>query len=248
LIKIHNIIMLKLSNKEKMSLSYLITNCEIYQLNEKEALQYIKNKFSKSISRRAYYNYKSQMYKDHDKNAPFFGLFRFHESKQRSKDMASLSLMSNRERIIQDGLINGNFIHDEFSRLDDHKLSLKKMYDKAGSIIKQGESLVAKMNSKREIANRNFQVIPQNATIREEYVKCGKDFCHKCGHGPYYYAYWRDKSGKLKKKYMGRNNSSERTGKEIQNNYHNNDLENILRNKQNDLEAVFNNKVFPASP
>ena len=78
--------MLQVSDKEKQFLLYLITNCEIYQLNEQEALEYIKNKF-KSISRRAYYNYKNQIYKDHDKNAPFFGLFRFHESKQRSKDI-----------------------------------------------------------------------------------------------------------------------------------------------------------------
>jgi hypothetical protein len=180
--------MLKLSDKEKRTLSYLITNCEIYQLNEEEALEYIKNKF-KSISRRGYYNYKRQMYKDHDKNAPFFGLFRLHSPKQRSKDMASLSLMSHRERIIRDGLINANISYEEFSKLDDHKLSVKKMYEKAGLIIKQSEGLVAKMNSKREIANRNFKVIPKNATIREEYIRCGKDFCLKCEHGPYYYAY-----------------------------------------------------------
>ena len=120
--------MLKLSEKEKQTLSYLITNCEIYQLNEQEALEYIKNKFSRSISRRAYYNYKRQMYKDHDKNAPFFGLFRFHESKQRSKDMASISLISHREGIIQDGLINGNFTsRNEFSKLDNTQISLKKI-------------------------------------------------------------------------------------------------------------------------
>jgi len=240
--------MLQLSDKEKQLLLYLITNCEIYQLNEKEALIYIKNKFSKVISRRTYYNYKNQMYLDHSKNAPFFGLFRFHESKQRSKDMASLSLMSHRERIIRDGLTNANISYGEFSKLDDHKLSVKKMYEKAGSIIKQSESYVTKRNSKRKFANRNFKVIPKNATIREEYVRCGNNFCLKCEHGPYYYAYWRDKSGKLKKKYIGRNDPRERTGIEIQNNYYNNDLENILRNKQNDFEAVFNNKLFPASP
>jgi hypothetical protein len=45
--------------------------------------------------------------------------------------MASLSLMSHREHIIRDGLINGNFTNrDEFSRLDDHKLSLKKCMKK----------------------------------------------------------------------------------------------------------------------
>ncbi|HET9807213.1 MAG TPA: hypothetical protein VFP49_09915 [Nitrososphaeraceae archaeon] len=66
--------MLQFSDKEKQILSYLITNCEIYQLNEKEALEHIKNKFLKPISRRTYYNYKSQVYEEHDKNAPFFGL------------------------------------------------------------------------------------------------------------------------------------------------------------------------------
>jgi|GEM_PF-713312 len=239
--------MLKLSGKEKYILLYLITNCEIYQLNENEALQYIKNKFSKSISRRAYYNYKNRMYKDHGKNAPFFGLFRLHSPKQRSKDMASLSLISHRGCIIRDGLTNANISYEEFSKLADHKLSVKKMYEKAGLIIKQSEGLVAKMNSKREITNKNSKAIPKNATIREEYVRCGKDLCLKCVHGPYYYAYWRDKSRKLKKKYIGRNNPSERTGKEIQDNNHNNVLESILRNKQNDLEAVSNNEAFPAS-
>jgi hypothetical protein len=231
--------MLQLSDKEKQFLLYLVTNCEIYQLNEKEALIYIKNKFSKVISRRTYYNYKNQMYLDHSKNAPFFGLFRFHSPKQRSKDITSLSLMSHRERILRDGLTNANISYKEFSKLDDHKLSVKKMYEKAGSIIKQSEGLVAKMNSKKEIANRNSKRIPKNATIREEYVRCGKDFCLKCEHGPYYYAYWRDENGKLKKKYIGRNDPRERRGIEIQDNYYKNDLENILRNKQNDLGSSF---------
>ena len=239
--------MLQVSDKEKQFLLYLITNCEIYQLNEQEALEYIKNKF-KSISRRAYYNYKNQIYKDHDKNAPFFGLFRFHESKQRSKDMASLSLISHRERIIRDGLINGNIInHNEFSRLNDPELSLKKMREKAIFLIKESEKVLVKLNSKIQTASRNFKSIPESATIRKEYVKCGKDLCLGCKHGPYYYAYWKDDSGKLKKKYIGRDNPRERTGIEIQDN-HSNDLENIFRNNYNDLEAVFNNKVFPASP
>jgi hypothetical protein len=47
--------------------------------------------------------------------------------------------------------------------------------------------------------------IPENATIRKEYIKCSKPFCHRHKHGPYYYAYWKDpKNKKLKKKYIGR--------------------------------------------
>ena len=45
--------------------------------------------------------------------------------------------------------------------------------------------------------------IPPNATIRQEYVKCGNPDCQN-SHGPYLYAYSkRDK--KLNKKYVGKN-------------------------------------------
>lgn len=43
----------------------------------------------------------------------------------------------------------------------------------------------------------DVNVIPKNATIRFEYTKCGKFNCNK-KHGPYHYAYWKDK-GKLKR-------------------------------------------------
>ena len=45
-------------------------------------------------------------------------------------------------------------------------------------------------------------------TYRQEYTKCNKTGCQSCaqlgGHGPYWYAYWRE-NGKLKKKYIGKN-------------------------------------------
>lgn len=45
---------------------------------------------------------------------------------------------------------------------------------------------------------------PKNASIREELVKCGKENCSDCPHGPYYYAYWKDvTTKKLMKKYLG---------------------------------------------
>ncbi len=60
-----------------------------------------------------------------------------------------------------------------------------------------------------EKTSRNkLNTIPKNTTIREEFIKCGKPSCNNCPHGPYYYAYWKDKSkygniSKLKKKYIG---------------------------------------------
>jgi hypothetical protein len=45
--------------------------------------------------------------------------------------------------------------------------------------------------------------IPSNATIREEYVKCGNPDCQN-SHGPYLYAYWKQDK-KLRKRYVGKN-------------------------------------------
>ena len=45
--------------------------------------------------------------------------------------------------------------------------------------------------------------IPPNATIRQEYVKCGNPDCQNL-HGPYFYAYWKQDK-KLNKRYVGKN-------------------------------------------
>jgi len=45
--------------------------------------------------------------------------------------------------------------------------------------------------------------IPLNATIRQEYVKCGNPDCEN-SHGPYLYAYWKQDK-KLRKRYVGKN-------------------------------------------
>ena len=67
-------------------------------------------------------------------------------------------------------------------------------------------------------------------------MKCGKYHCFRCKHGPYYYAYWKDENGNLKKKYIGRNNPREEDNPK---NKFNNDLETILSNRQNNLEDIF---------
>jgi len=34
-------------------------------------------------------------------------------------------------------------------------------------------------------------------------VKCGKEACTKCPHGPYWYAYWRE-GGRRRSRYVGK--------------------------------------------
>ncbi len=45
-------------------------------------------------------------------------------------------------------------------------------------------------------------------TYRQEYIRCNKERCKRCtdggqGHGPYWYAYYRER-GKLRKRYIGK--------------------------------------------
>jgi hypothetical protein len=68
------------------------------------------------------------------------------------------------------------------------------------------------MKEARALSLQRFSALPPNATIRKEYVKCGRVNC-EMSHGPYYYAYWKEKISsnedsaatiwKLKKKYIG---------------------------------------------
>ena len=80
--------------------------------------------------------------------------------------------------------------------------SLQKLLANANKTTEEAKS--------RQLACTNrSKSIPENATIRKEYIKCGKEMCEQ-NHGPYYYAYWKDpESKKLKKKYIGDQYSKE---------------------------------------
>lgn len=48
------------------------------------------------------------------------------------------------------------------------------------------------------------EVVPDvRVTYRQEEVRCGKDACGSCPHGPYWYAYWKE-GGRTRKQYIGR--------------------------------------------
>jgi len=40
-------------------------------------------------------------------------------------------------------------------------------------------------------------------SLRQQMVRCGKDGCTKCPHGPYWYAYWTEE-GRRRSRYVGR--------------------------------------------
>jgi hypothetical protein len=81
---------------------------------------------------------------------------------------------------------------------------------------------INRIKSMQLACSERAKLIPGNATIREEYVKCGKETCEEL-HGPYYYAYWKDpESKKLKKKYIGTHAPKISDITELKNDNHNN--------------------------
>jgi hypothetical protein len=42
-----------------------------------------------------------------------------------------------------------------------------------------------------------------HVSMREQLVRCGKQGCTKCPHGPYWYAYWTE-AGRRRSRYIGR--------------------------------------------
>jgi hypothetical protein len=68
--------------------------------------------------------------------------------------------------------------------------------------IARSKRFLDNIQSQETTSKRNYTNVPSNATVKEERIRCGKS-CLMCPHGPYYYAYWKEDDGKLKKKYIG---------------------------------------------
>jgi hypothetical protein len=81
--------------------------------------------------------------------------------------------------------------------------SLQKVLANANKTTERATKFINKIKSRQLACVNRAKSIPENATIRKEYIKCGKEICEQ-KHGPYYYAYWKDpETKKLKKKYVG---------------------------------------------
>jgi hypothetical protein len=81
---------------------------------------------------------------------------------------------------------------------------LEKTLARASRVIEKSNKFVTKIKSRDAACITRAKLIPENATIRKEYVKCKKANCHHDQHGPYYYAYWQDLVTKKLNKYTGR--------------------------------------------
>jgi hypothetical protein len=85
-------------------------------------------------------------------------------------------------------------------------MSRDQLMEEGNKLIAHAKALDNKEKSIRLACQSRAKLIPKNATIRMEFVKCEKPNCYRQQHGPYYYAYWKDPDTKrLKKKYIGKN-------------------------------------------
>lgn len=51
--------------------------------------------------------------------------------------------------------------------------------------------------------DRSEEASVPKVTLRSQMVRCGRQGCTKCPHGPYWYAYWRE-GGRSRSKYIGK--------------------------------------------
>jgi hypothetical protein len=190
----------KLSDKEQQFLLYLIKSCEIYgDLNEKESIGAINKTLCKDISRRTYYNYKKKLY---DKEI----ITKLKDTMYDTKEMKCLLLECEETNKIG-SLRADKLIADQFPNRKDLFHNQDNQIEEMEKTNKRIELINTKFEDSINSVLLNSQSIPDNATIREEFIKCGKDSCNNCLHGPYFYAYWKDKTkdnkSKLRKKYLG---------------------------------------------
>jgi hypothetical protein len=83
-------------------------------------------------------------------------------------------------------------------------MSRDELMEEGNKLIARAQALDNKEKSIKLACQSRSKLIPKNATIREEFVRCKKPNCYRQLHGPYYYAYWKDpKTKRLRKKYIG---------------------------------------------
>jgi hypothetical protein len=172
----------------------LIITCELCDLTEKESLSFIKRKLGTSISRRTFYAFKAALYQ-------------LQILKKTESFLPNIGSRKFRRLFPEKTYLNsGNELSKKYSNIIDLDFiteSSYRVFSDASRTIGRSRGFFGRLNKLKETSRKNYESVPENATIREEYVKCGNVSCRRCKHGPYYYAYWRTQ-GKRYKKYLGK--------------------------------------------
>ena len=182
----------KNSNNSALVL-HLIKSCENFDLTEKESIETINKVLDKGISRRAYYNYKKKLY---DKEV-------IQKIKGSIYDTQTLRclILDIEDTNIEKSLEADKMIAEQLPNRQDIFHDTAKQKKELENFNEETKTMIAQFENQINEPLQRYDGIPKNATVKEERVKCGKEFCLQCPHGPYYYAYWRDTiTKKLRKK------------------------------------------------
>jgi hypothetical protein len=182
--------------KNQQLILHLIKSCENYDLNEKESIKTINKILNKDISRRTYYYYKEKLY---DKEI-------FHQLRDSIYDnhMTRCLLLNLEETDWQKSLKADMLVSEQ---LPDRKdiFNDTNRYKEEREDLEEMKFRIEQFEKPLNEPLQRYEEVPKNSNIREEFIKCGKENCNYCPHGPYYYSYWKDPATKkLKKKYIGR--------------------------------------------
>ena len=197
--------MVKLSDKEQQFILQLIKSCEYHGLSEKQSIESINNILNKNISRRTYYSYKSKLYEDDIFNKLKGSIY------SSPLDRISVLLLNDETTFEVKAKVN-KVVADQFPNKVLSFL-LQSQYNDENNETKKDKlkNALVKMRHFKEVENLSkdrLNSLHDNATVREEFIKCGKEACNLCPHGPYYYAYWKEKTKdnekpRLRKEYLG---------------------------------------------
>ncbi len=190
--------------EEQQLILQLIKSCEYYHLNEKQSVECINKILNRNISRRTYYSYKNKLYKD-----DIFSKLK--ESIYNSPLVrTSILLLNDNDTDLEVRSKVNKLIVDQFPNNNSYSFQSSHNNDSGKNNKDKLKDILLKINQFKEIeisSKTILNALPKNASIREEFIKCGKDACNLCPHGPYYYAYWKEKTkdnqNKLRKKYLG---------------------------------------------
>jgi hypothetical protein len=130
-------------------------------------------------------------------------LGRYHDVPSNNSNNGKSSLQPHFSELASLYKDNNRMTSIDFSKplFEDNHTSLQKILAKANKTTERATKFLNKIKSRELACANRAKSIPENATIRKEYIKCGKQMC-ELKHGPYYYACWKDpESKRLKKKY-----------------------------------------------
>ncbi|WP_458720801.1 hypothetical protein [Candidatus Nitrosocosmicus sp. R] len=185
---------------------HLTRRCECHSLTERQSLYLLNTILSTPISRSTYYNYKKKLYQDEKFQS-------LKKSIYNSKTLKCFLLYLD-ERLEPDGFNIHKHISEQFPDQDSIFHITKEQEENILRVNKKITSNFFIPDVSKDPSYSNLtrvNQLPKNYTIREECIRCGKEKINKCkslSHGPYYYAYWREKlpgqnKSRLMKKYLG---------------------------------------------